>query len=71
MSDKKCPNCGACKECGAHPGYVQPYPYTYPPSHYYQPWVQRWPYYNVTCGTNLTTVSGPAGTNWNVGGTAQ
>lgn len=64
MSDKKCPNCGACKECGAkppvvvYPNWVYPYwqyPYTVQPNRPY--WGTGYQY--TTCGTSANQASGP------------
>ena len=57
MAGKKCPNCGACKECGAPQPQIVPMPYPVYP--YVQPWVtpytQPWPNrWTVTYGTNVS-----------------
>lgn len=56
---KKCPNCGACKECGAAPVKMIPYPVPTPYPVYPQP-VNPWPYQPYRYPT--WTVSG-AGTS--------
>lgn len=53
---KRCPNCGACTECG-HGGYR---PYPYPPPIYPRPWPAR-PYWG--------TLGGPSGGQWSAIGT--
>lgn len=72
---EKCPSCGACKECGAHPqivpmpypvypwGYPQPQPYRpyIQPSQPYMPWINR-PY--TTGDSSSTQPSGHTQT-WN------
>lgn len=60
MSDKKCPNCGRCEECGhvPQPPQIVPMPYPYPVAPYRPPWPNTWqpqpwisrPY--ISCGTS-------------------
>ena len=60
MSDRKCPDCGACKTCGARPPQIVPYPYPVYPQPYrpYNPWVSPntapaypRPFWTFTSGT--------------------
>jgi hypothetical protein len=52
--DCKCPDCGACKTCGAHPPQIVPMPYpVYPQMQPYRP-VQPWPNYPRPYWTNTS-----------------
>lgn len=73
MSDKKCPNCGACKECGAHPPQVVPMPYPVYPQPIYpsSPWARPYPNYprptrTATAGGYSGIASSPPGTYRNI-----
>ena len=59
MSDKKCPNCGACKECGAKPQPVFVYPFPPQPSPF---WTAPYrPYYQLTSGGTFQATGGSNG----------